>query len=98
MILGPGYPHLFQSDDLAAGDVGVRLGRRPQSSDEQIQTVLVLGQQRGRGLVVLPQDELHQLGLCPQQGRGVGAAVFQEPVQDRKQGRQDGLRGGNTEN
>lgn len=68
------------------------LGRGPQSSDEQIQTVLVLSQQGGRRLVVLPQDELHQLGLGPQQGGGVGAALLQEAIQNRKQAGQDGLR------
>lgn len=72
----------------------MRLGRGPQSSDEQIQTVLVLGQQGSRRLVVLPQDEVHQLDLGPQQGRGVGAALFQEPIENRKQGGQDGLRAG----
>ena len=68
------------------------LGRGPQSSDEQIQTVLVLSQQGGRRLVVLPQDELHQLGLGPQQGGGVGAALLQEAIQNRKQAGQDRLR------
>lgn len=82
---------LLQGDDLAAGDAGERGGRGLQSSDEQIQTVLVLSQQRGRGLVVFPQDELHQLGLGPQQGGRVRAAL-QEPIQDGKEGRQDRLK------
>lgn len=90
---GSGLAHLFQCTDLAAGDVRVLLGRGPQSSDKQIHTVFVLGQQGGRRLVVLPQDEVHELGLGPQQGGGVWAALLQEAIQDRKQSSQDGLRG-----
>lgn len=36
---------------------------------------------------------MHELGLGPQEGGGVWAALLQEAIQDRKQGRQDGLRG-----
>lgn len=68
------------------------LGGGSQSSDEQIDTVLVLGQQGGRRLIVLPQDQMHELGLGAQQGGGVRAALLQEAIQDRKQGCQDGLR------
>jgi len=79
-----GKPDLLQSGDLAAG--------QPQSSEEQVHAVLVLGQQGSRRLVVLPQDQLQKLGLGPQQGRGVRAGLLQEPVQDGKQGGEDGLR------
>lgn len=87
------WAHLFQGSNLAAGNIGVLLGRGPQSSDEQIQTILVLGQQGGRSLVILPQDQVHELGLSSQQGGGIRAALLQEAIQDRKQGRQGGLRG-----
>lgn len=36
---------------------------------------------------------MHELGLGPQERGGVWAALLQEAIQDRKQGRQDGLRG-----
>lgn len=72
-----GWAHLLQGVDLAAGDVGMLLGGDPQSSDEQIQTVLVLGQQRGRSFVVLAQDEQHELSLGSQQVGGVWAALLQ---------------------
>lgn len=60
------------------------LGGAPQSSDEQIQTVLVLGQQRGRSFVVLAQDEEYELGLGSQQIGGVWAALLQQTLQERK--------------
>lgn len=80
------WAHLLQGVDLAAVDVRVLLGGDPQSSDEQIQTVLVLGQQRGRSLVVLAQDEEHEPGLVPQQAVSVWAALLQQTLQERKQG------------
>lgn len=80
----PGWAHLLQGIDLAAGDVRVLLGGAPQSPDEQIQTVLVLGQQGGRSLVVLAQDEEHELGLRSQQVGGVWAALLQQTLQEGK--------------
>lgn len=70
------------------------LGGGLQSSDEQIQTVLVLSQQGGGHLVVLPQDEPGEQGLGAQRRGGVGAALLQEPVEGGEQGGQDGLVGG----
>lgn len=81
---GPGCAHLLQGIDLAAGDVRVLLGGVSQSSDEQIQTVLVLGQQRGRSLIVLAQDEQHELGFVSQQVGCVWAALLQQTLQERK--------------
>lgn len=60
------------------------LGGVSQSSDEQIQAVLVLGQQRGRSLVVLAQDEERELGLISQQVGCVWAALRQQTLQERK--------------
>lgn len=57
--------YLFQSDDLKAGDIRVGLRHRAQGLDEELQTVLVLHQEGGCVLVVLPQDQLHEQGLCP---------------------------------
>lgn len=82
----PGWVHLLQGKDLAAGDVRVLLGGVSQSSDEQFQTVFVFGQQRGRSLVVLAQDEERELGLIPQQVGSVWAALLQQTLQERKQG------------
>lgn len=81
---GSGWAHLLQGTDLAGGDVRVLLGGVSQSSDEQIQTVLILGQQRRRSLVVLAEDEEHELGFISQQVGSVWAALLQKPLQERK--------------
>lgn len=86
-------PDLLQSDDLAARDASVLLRGALQSSEEQVQAVLVFGQQGRRRLVVLPQDELQELRLGLQQGGRVGAGL-QEAVEDRKQAGELRLRGG----
>ena len=74
---------LLQRHQLAAG--------RPQRSEQQLQTVAVRRQQGRRRLLVLLQQEVQQLALGPQQGRGVGARLLQEPLQQGQQRGEDGL-------
>lgn len=76
--------HLFQCTDLVAGGIRERLSGAAHNSDEQIQALLVLGQQGGRRLVVLPKEQANEPGLRPQQGGAVWATPLQEAIQERK--------------
>lgn len=74
--------HLLQRTELVAGGVRERLGGATQNSDEHIQALLVLGQQGGRCLVVLPQEQADKPGFRPLQGGTVWVTLLEEAVQE----------------